>query len=381
MTLDVQDQFGLGNSVWLNTAHQGALPISAAAAAKRAVDWKVTPEELTTERFATVPGRLRTALARLIGSAEDQIALANSASYGLHLIANALPWKPGDEVIVMATDFPSDVLPWLMLERRFGVSVRQVRPRGNVLSADELRAAITPRTRLFCTTWVHSFSGHAIDLDALGDVCRAHDVLFVLNGSQAIGARALDVSCHAVDAIVCVGFKWLCGPYGTGFCWLAPRLLDRMQRTKAYWLSMLSADDLAGELGELRVGPLGSAAELDVFGTANFFNFTAFAESVELLLRLGPTRVEAHDQLLVQALVGAVAGSGLRLVSPPGASARRSSLVLFGHEDRGRLAALEERIRAAGIHVAMRAGAIRVSPHLYNTPAQITELSALLHGV
>lgn len=186
MTAGYWSHFGLGSAVWLNTAHQGALPIKAASAARQAVEWKVTPEELTNTRFTAVPSRLRDALARLMGSRGDEIALANSASYGLHLIANALPWRQGDEVIVMATDFPSDILPWLMLEQRFGVAVRRLRPGGKVLSPDELRAAITPRTRLFCITWVHSFSGHAIDIDSLGDICRAHDVLFVLNGSQAI---------------------------------------------------------------------------------------------------------------------------------------------------------------------------------------------------
>ena len=330
MKTDFSGHFGLGEVIWLNTAHQGALPLKAAAAAKQAVDRKVTLTELTNESFAEVPGRLRKALARLIASNEDEIALANSASYGLHLIANALPWRQGDEVIVIATDFPSDILPWLMLEQRCGVTVSRLRPAGKVISPEEFRAAITPRTRLFCTTWVHSFSGHAIDLDALGDICRLHDVLFVLNGSQAVGARPLDVSRHPIDAMTCAGFKWLCGPYGTGFCWLAPRLLDRLRRTKAYWLSTLSAADLAGDLGDLALGPLTSAAEFDIFGTANFFNFTAFAEAVELHTELGPENVEDHDQMLVQALVEAIAKTNFCMIRPSGSSARRSILVLFG---------------------------------------------------
>ena len=159
---------------------------------------------------------------------------------------------------------------------------------------------------------------------------------------------------------------------------MAPALLDRLQRTKAYWLSMLSADDLARDLGDLTVGPLSSAAELDIFGTANFFNFTAFAESVELLLRLGAANVEVHDQTLVQAVVDTVAETDFRLISPSKPSPGRSTLVLLTHPDSGRLSALEERLSDAGIRVAMRAGAVRISPHLYNTPAQIAELSGLL---
>src|SRR5688500_7241769 len=107
--LDVPDR------TWLNTAHQGRLPVVAAEAAHEAVDWKLTPHELTAERCQGVPSRRRSALARLVDSAADEIVLANSASYGLHAIANSYPWAEGDEVLVMAGDFPSDILPWLTL--------------------------------------------------------------------------------------------------------------------------------------------------------------------------------------------------------------------------------------------------------------------------
>lgn len=378
MELDFSGYFGLDKVIWLNTAHQGALPLRAAEAVKQVVDRKVTLADLSIESFAEVPTRLRAAMARLIGGREDEIALANSASYGLHVIANSFPWEKGDEVIVMATDFPSDVLPWLMLEQRFGVRIRRLRPRGKVISADELRAAITPKTRLFCTTWVHSFSGHVIDLEAIGDICRAHNVIFVLNGSQAVGARCVDVSQYPIDALTSVGFKWLCGPYGTGFCWFAPRLLDRLQRTKSYWLSMLSPADLAGDLGDLTIGPLTSASEFDIFGTANFFNFVPFTVAIELLLELGLKRIETYDQMLVQLLVEAVARTNFDLISAPDFSVRRSTLVLLGSPQVERLTALARRLHGAGIHTAMRAGAIRISPHLYNTPAQIIEVAEML---
>jgi hypothetical protein len=110
----------------------------------------------------------------------------------LHLIANSYPWRAGDEILVMAGDFPSDILPWLMIARRCGVCVIRIRPRNHVVAPDELEAAITPRTRLFCTTWVHSFSGFAIDLEALGAICRSRDVTFVLNGRKRL-ARALSM--------------------------------------------------------------------------------------------------------------------------------------------------------------------------------------------
>jgi len=100
---------------------------------------------------------------------------------------------------------------------------------------------------------VHSLSGYAIDLQALGEICQAHGIIFVANCSQALGARPLNVSNAPVDAITCAGFKWLCGPYGTGFCWIDPELRETLEYNKNYWLSMQTADDLGRQNDEITV--------------------------------------------------------------------------------------------------------------------------------
>lgn len=365
--------------VWLNCAHQAPLPRRAAEAAREAVSWKVRPWELTTARFTGVPQRLREALARLIGAGEGDVILANSASYGLHLVANGLSWRPGDEVLCMKGDFPSDILPWLGLER-LGVVVRQLEPRGRVLSPDEVAAAIGPRTRLFCTTWVHSFSGHGIDLDAVGSVCRERGVLFIANVSQALGARPLDVRTAAVDGLVCAGWKWLCGPYATGFCWLRPELRESLIYNQTYWLSMLTSDDLGQDSLDLTLAKDVGGRRYDVFGTANFFNFTAFAASVEDLLAIGIEAVEAHDQALVSRLLDGLPRGAFDLLSPEGGP-ERSTLVLISAKDRSRNRVLYEGLTQAGIHVAFRAGSLRISPHVYNTPADIDRALAALESL
>lgn len=367
--------------VWLNAAHQGALPLKAAVEAHEAVAWKTMPFEMTQERFDGVPQRLRAVLGRLVNVPPEDIVLANSASYGLNLIAQAFPWREGNEVLVMEGDFPSDILPWLLLERQHGVKVVRLRPRGRVIEEDELRAAITPRTRLFCTTWVHSFSGFSIDLEALGSICRAHGVTFVVNVSQALGARPLDLASAPVDAVSCVGFKWLCGPYGTGFCWIRPSLRDSLRPTKAYWLSMLTAADLGQEVVEtqLRTG-LGARA-YDIFGTANFFNAKPFAAALEHLLDLGLARVCAHDQALVSHFIAALDHEQFDITSPTEPDHRRSTLVYFSHRDRSRNRAIHAALAQAGIHVSYRGGSLRLAPHLYNSGDDIERAVATLHKV
>jgi cysteine desulfurase / selenocysteine lyase len=116
-----------------------------------------------------------------------------------------------------------------------------------------------------------------------------------------------------------------------------------------------------------------------VFGTANFLNFRPWTASVEYLLGLGLDRVAAHDQALVERFLQGLAPDCYRLVSPrsgPG----RSTLVVFGHPQAGRAEELHERLAAAGVDVALRRGRLRVSPHLYNTAADVDRALEVLDG-
>jgi selenocysteine lyase/cysteine desulfurase len=362
------------SSIWLNTAHQGRLPRRAALALAEAVRWKLHPEMLaTSERFSEVPSRLRRALAQVLGARDDEIVLANSASYGLHLVANGLDLGPGDEVVVAANDFPSDILPWLLLRDR-GVTVCMIEPQDEVLTPDEVEAALTHRTRVVCLTWVHSFSGRVVDLEGVGRACRSRGVWFVVNGSQAVGAMPVDVQALPVDALVSAGFKWLCGPYGTGVCWLRPELFEALRPTKLYWLSALTADDLAAPSLNLEsITPRGTG-RLDVFGTANFFNHVPFTAALELLLELGIDELAGYVDGLVVGLLAGIDRARYRLVS---GEDLRSPLVVV-EPLREASGEVFERLAAAGVHVAHRRGRIRISPHLYNTPDEIDRALELL---
>jgi len=365
-------------ATWLNCAHQGPLTLIAAKEAQEAIAWKIAPFHLTTERFSSVPRRLKQALASLIDVEAEDIILGNSASYGLHLLANGIRWRAGDEILLMKGDFPSDILPWLALREK-GVKVRLIQPRHHVIQADELRENITSDTKLLCLTLVHSFSGLAIDADALSEICHARGVIFVLNTSQALGARPFSIKTTPVDAITNVGHKWLCGPYGTGFCWINPELRESLEYNQAYWLSMQTADDLANEPNVLaRRHDLG-ARRYDVFGTANFFNFKPWAASVEYLLAQGIENIGAHNQELVSRLIAGLDLSRYELLSPREGRAR-STLVFISSRQPQRNVEIYERFLEEQVYIAHRAGNLRFSPHLYNTCEDIDRALSILNS-
>jgi cysteine desulfurase/selenocysteine lyase len=178
--------------IWLNAAHQGPLPRVAVAEARDALQWKIAPHRISDDAFLELPRRLRTLLARLVGASPDEIILGNSASHGLNVLANGLRWSRGDEVLVLANDFPATVFSWFIAERR-GARIRQLQLHPPELTAERLSAELAPRTRVVCLSWVHSLTGHVLDLAALGHVCAQAGVLFVVNATQGLGNRPLNV--------------------------------------------------------------------------------------------------------------------------------------------------------------------------------------------
>jgi cysteine desulfurase/selenocysteine lyase len=368
-------QFGtFDGRIWLNTAHQGPLPRPAVAAAAHAAALKAAPHRIADDAFDRVPERLRALLAGLVGSPPDQIVLGNSTSYGLHLVANGLPWRAGDEVLVLAGDYPATVLPWQRLSDR-GVTTTALQPAGDLLTAGELAAAITDRTRVCAVTWVDSFTGRALDLDALGAVCRQAGVLLVVNASQALGARPLNVTSTPVDAVACCGYKWLCGPYGTGFAWLHPRLRDQLQPQQAYWLAMRAGRGLDQMRDTTLRDDLGVRA-FDVFCPANFLDVLPWTASLQLLADTGIEAIADWDQQLVGRLIAGIDPGRYRLISPVSGPSRSTLVVLeeAGGDSRDRC----EQLASLGIDAAYREGNLRLCLHLFNTPEQVDQtLSAL----
>lgn len=361
---------------WLNCAHQGPLPLAAAEAGREAIDWKVSPGRLTQERFDGVPRRLRELLGRLIGVPAEEVILGNGASRGLHLLANGLPLASGDEVLLMGGDFPSDLLPWLALRKR-GAEVRCETPADHVFSVDEVRALVSPRTRVLCLPWVHSFSGAVIDLAGVGSLCRERGITFIANVTQGLGALELDLPALPVDAVTCAGWKWLCGPYATGFCWIRPEIRNSLTHNQAYWLATLTAEDLGRADLDPRPPEADNPRRYDIFSPANFFNYVPWAESLELLLDTGPEAIAAHDRALVDRLLDGLDRESFEVLSPE-VPERRSTLIFVSHRERNRNQEIHRHLDRAGIDLSFRRGSLRFSPHFYNTDDDIDRALAAL---
>ena len=364
--------------IWLNTASEGALPLVSAWALQEAVEWKSKPYLLTIPKFLAAQKDLKESIGRLINVSSQDVILGNSASHGLHILADGIPWKKGDEVLLMENDFPADILPWLALDKK-GVRVRQLKPRGRVLEPDELEENITARTRLVCLPHVHTFSGFILEVGSMAESCKNKNILFVLNVTQSVGTMPVDCSAIPVDAVVAAGYKWLCGPYGTGFAWIKPALRDRLELNRAYWPAVLSETELQSN-GALAYKETKSARKFDVFGTANFFNFVPWRAAIDYWLDAGLENVRAYHDRLMDRLAAAIDSGTYDFISPAKGS-RRSSLVALSHKDKNRNERIRKDLMERGIFTAFWRGNLRIAAHVYNTEEEMTKVAGVLNDL
>lgn len=351
--------------IWLNAAHQGPLPLAAAAALQHAMTDRLAPHRIADSDFTDIPARLRSLLAQVVGGQPDEIVIGNSASYGLDVLARGIPWRAGDEVLGVEGDFPASVFPWRVLEPQ-GVTVRLLRGE-----PDEVSAHLTDRTRVFCVSWVNSFTGRAIDLDVIGRACRERGVWFVANAAQGLGVRALDVAHTTVDAVTSCGYKFLCGPYGTGFLWVSPALKDRLSPFHTYWLP--NVWNQPGGLKHYDVKVRQAALVHDICCPANFFNHRPWIAALEYLLGVGVPTIAEYVQAIVDDFVPRVDENQYELVSG------RSPLIAL--RPRTRTASeIQAQLAAHGIDAATRDDIVRLAPHLYNSRTDLARAAALLMG-
>ncbi len=361
-----------GGKVYLDCAAQGPFPAETVAEVQRALRLKEHPEEIAGSIYEALPGRAREAVARLIGCDPESVALASGASHGLNLAARCLPLVRGDEVLLAHGEFPANVYPWLN-RAADGIVARLVRPAaGRFVLEHDLIAAIGPRTRIISISHVAFATGYRADLKALGDACRERGIFFVVDGAQSVGAVDFAVSDLPIDVLAASGDKWLLAPFGTGFTYVNPAILDRLRVADVNWMNVEGSSNL-NELDGYPMRFRDGARRFDIPEAASFLNLAGFIASLSFLCRVGVASVEAHTRRLHDLLIRNLETTRLRVASDL-TSQHRSGILALEGPSREETRALYRRLREHGVVVSLRDNLIRVSPHVYNSSEDIESL-------
>jgi selenocysteine lyase/cysteine desulfurase len=287
-----------------------------------------------------------------------------------------MKWNPGDEIITAKGEFPLQYTAWKPMEEREGLKLKIVSPRERFITAEDLAAALSPRTRLVSVSMVRYDDGSLLDAAKLAAACHARGVLFLLDVSQCCGAVPMDVHQLGADFLVSAGYKWLLGPFGTGFFWVKSDHLEMRRPGPFYWMAVAGSDNFAA-LNFEDPKPTSSAKRWDAPEWASHFNFNlaAMEASVDFVVRMGPELVAAHNQKLIELLFARLPKDRFVVASPLDPQ-KRGPYGCFAARSREKTAQYYQHLRKENIIVSLREGNIRVSPHLYNTERDIDRLIA-----
>ena len=359
-----------GETTYLNCAYQGVFPLAAVARGHQAIELKCHPERMVPSEYFDLPQRVRDHLAAIIGADEKEIALTSGATQGIGIVTGGLQLKPGDEVLVAADNFPANLFSWLHM-RRSGVRVNVLETDERPLRADDLALAFTPNTKILALDWVNYSTGRRIDLAAMGDLAHEHGALFIVDGTQGVGALELNVHNLPVDVMAVAAYKWLLGPYGTGFVYVREELLDRLDLKVVNWLSVDGARDFDALPVESFVLP-GAARIFDIPETANFLNLSVLEASLEFICGAGVRAVGEHCMRLLDQAVEGLQAAGYVLTNDD-RSRLPSPLLCFRSRSDEVTDKLYAGLKAHHVEVSLRHHRIRVSPYLYNNRDDIDQ--------
>jgi cysteine desulfurase/selenocysteine lyase len=373
-----QEWFEFEDATYLNLAGQSPMPKVSLRAIQSALEDKKHPHHRADSVFYEIPNRIRANIARLIGGKPEEIAITTGASAGVIAVAYALDWKPGDEVITAAREFPLQYTIWKPMEERVGLKVKIVAPRDCFLTADDLIAAMTSNTRLVSVSLVRFDDGSLLDAKRLAAACHAQGALLLLDVSQCCGAIPINVSELGADFLICAGYKWLFGPFGTGFFWIKHELLSHVRPAPFYWMAVAGSDNFA-KLNFADPKPADSAKRWDAPEWASHFNFNLVGldASLDFVLRIGPETVEQHNRRLIELMYERLPKDRCVPASPLDA-AKRGPYGCFAARTPEKTAEIYHKLRNENVIVSLREGNIRVSPHLYNTERDIDRLISVV---
>jgi len=188
----------------------------------------------------------------------------------------------------------------------------------------------------------------------------------------------MDVNQLGADFIVSAGYKWLLGPFGTGFFWVKSEHLGMVRPGPFYWLALMGSHNF-GAMNFEDPKPAANAKRWDSPEWASYFNFNlaAMDVSVDFVVRMGPERVAAHNRKLIELMFERLPKDRFVIASPLDA-ARRGPYGCFKARSPEKTAEHYEHLRKQNVIVSLREGNIRVSPHLYNTERDIDRLISVV---
>jgi cysteine desulfurase/selenocysteine lyase len=349
------------DTIYLNHASVGPLPERTRQVLDGFNRKRAAPFQLPDRELMLTLAESRRLTASLINASPEEIALSINTGFGLSLAARALPLQQGDIVVASDREFPANVYPWMML-KDIGVTLELAPTTGEGWPDEDylLERVGDPRVRVLAVSLVQFSNGYTVDLARLSNATRAAGTYLVVDAIQGLGHVPVDVRRTPVDVLACGAQKWLLSPWGSGFVYVRRELIRELRPAITGWMAFEGTDDFS-RLTEYNDTLRGDARRFELI-TLPYQDFAGMNASLALLLELGIANIGRHLRTLHEPVLTWSTNAGARVASPQ--DERGSGILCVAPRDVG---ATFRALKAAGIVCSLREGAIRLSPHAYNT--------------
>jgi selenocysteine lyase/cysteine desulfurase len=338
-----------------------------AALERRSRPWTFTADDW----FADVE-RLRELFAHVVHADADGIALVPATSYAFGVAARNLALGPGDRVLVLAEEYPSGVYTWQAATRATGAEILTVHREPGQSWTDAVLAGLDERVRVVSVPHVHWTDGALVDLDAVSTRTRELGAALAVDGSQSIGAMPFDVARLQPDFVTTVGYKWLLGPLGVSYLYVAEQHRDGVP-LEQNWIARAGSEDFA-RLVDYRDEYQPGARRFDVGQRTQFELLPMAVAALEQVREWGVERIA--DAL--SGVTASVADIATSLGLDPVPSDQRGPHMLGVRLPEAVRAGVVPALAAADCYAAVRGEMLRLAPHLHVTDDDVDQLAGAL---
>ncbi len=372
-----RDLFEIPDGVtFLNCANMSPQLRSVTSSGIEAVKSKEAPWLISPPDWFSAPERLRELAAKLIGVDAEAVALVPSVSYGIALAAANVKVERGQYIVLLNEQFPSNVYAWKVLAAQQNANIRTVQREPGGTWTDAVLEAIQNDTAVVTVPNCHWTDGSLIDLVEVGAKARSVGAALVVDASQSLGAYPIDIMKVQPDFLVSVGYKWLIGPYGLGYLYVAPVWREKGLPIENSWLSRAGSEDFA-RLVDYQDEYRSGARRFDMGEFPQFVLVPMAIEALRQILNWGVENIQNSLAILTKEIeqrVLKIGGSAL----PAG---KRAAHMIGIRLPNGLPDQLSKRLASENIFVSIRGDSIRVAPHLYNDKADIDRLFEVLDEI
>ncbi|MBT8321783.1 MAG: aminotransferase class V-fold PLP-dependent enzyme [Eudoraea sp.] len=372
-----KDKFSLSDDVtYLNAAYMTPQLKAVEQVGIEALRKKNQPYRITADDFFANRNLIKQKFAELISlRSPEQIAIIPSASYGIANAARNITLKQDEEILMVAEQFPSHVYSWKRLAESYGGVLRTVNPpdtfehRGEKWN-EAILNHITDKTAVVALPHVHWADGTLFDLKAIRKKSREHGALMIIDGTQSVGALPFSIRELQPDVLICAGYKWLLGPYSLGLAYYGDSFNEGIP-IEENWINRLNSEDFKG-LTAYQDAFQPGAERYSVGESSNFNHLPMLLEALEQLLVWKPQMIQQYCHDISAKAIQTIKESGCFIEEDAFRAKHLFGIYLQPGQEIQRIKA---RLDRKNIYVSYRGEAIRVSPHLYNTPSDFEQLA------